>query len=242
MPMASSSRRWRTSWASHPNASTSKRWNRPTSPAVQSERCMLTTPMPGLGQLGRVALQRDVDVAAADRVDEVRLGRQRARASRAAAVFDEHSHRRWVAPAAGRHLHQRLPGGGVVDVERQLVVGAQLGVQVGRGGARRARPARRPCSAPPACAASPGGRRPRGPAPPRRRRSAGRRTRAPGPPAPAPGGRPARVFSGSSALAPRWAKVIGAVTDRLLPTSHSRRRILKCPRPAADACRQVGHE
>ena len=39
-----------------------------------------------------------------------------------------------VAPASAGHRHQRLAGGGVVDVERELVVGARLGVQVGQAG------------------------------------------------------------------------------------------------------------
>ena len=42
MPIASTARRWRTSWTSQANVSTPNRWYSSTSPLVQSVRCMLT--------------------------------------------------------------------------------------------------------------------------------------------------------------------------------------------------------
>ncbi len=130
MPIASSSRRWRTSWASQPNAWTPKRWKRPTRPCGPVGAVHVHHVDPELGELGGVALERDVDLAAAHRVHEVHLRCPLTQLHEQRGLRGAHPQPVERSGVPG-HLHQHLAGGRVVDVEGELVVGAELGVEVG---------------------------------------------------------------------------------------------------------------
>ena len=138
---------------------------------------------PELGEMGRVALERDVDVAAPDRVHEVRRGARAARASPGAASFDEQSQRRSTAPAAAgpRRRAPCRPRGRTCRATARSRCRARRRDRP--TGARRARRGRRRWTGRPGGGASPGGRRRRGRGRPRRRPTTGRRTPGPGRPA-----------------------------------------------------------
>ena len=91
----------------------SKRWNSPTRPAVQSVWCMFTTSMPDSASRAAWRSSGHVDAAAPDRVHEVRVGRPRARASRATPASTSTATAGRVAPAAaGRRRRCALPAAG----------------------------------------------------------------------------------------------------------------------------------
>ena len=99
---------------------------------------MLTTPMPELGQLGGMAFERDLDPPTPHRVHEVRLRRPGAepREQRGLRRAQPQPIQRAGLPG---HLDQHRARRRVVHVEGELVVGAELAVEVGEAGDRQLR-------------------------------------------------------------------------------------------------------
>ena len=152
-----------------------------------------------------------------------------------------------AAPAAPATSSSTAAGGGVVDVERQLVVGAELGVQVGEPGHVELRQLGGGRSGPPACAASP--RRATAPwtsttSPSALRRASDSRPRAPRLERPPEGGQGVLGRVGAGAPVGEgdrrglW-RIHGPIVTRSR-TGTSRAQV--APARRADACTQVGHE
>ena len=169
------------------------------------------------------------------------------RASTSGAIFDEHTHSRSSAPAGDGHVEtSRCAGRG--RTRRATARSRCRARRRGRrGGGRRARRARRRWTGRP------------GPSQPARAgdgavdqhdlavgAESGRRTRAPAHRARSARRNAGSVFSGPSALAPRWAKVIGA--GPTLPNRYTGLRsgvtpVLKgTASDGADACRKWANE
>ena len=243
-PWPASSRMWRTSCASHANASTLEPVEERDEARGPLGVVQVHASMPASAEVGRVALQRHRRPLR--RRSSARASRRapRRRASRAAPSFDEQSQSRSRAPsaAAATSTIGAAPRRGLRRRSRarsrrrssRVEVGEAGHVELGELGGGRLRP--------PACAARP-----------RRTTSSWTSTTSPSADSQASVSRPARAPL--ERPAERRERVLGHVGPgapvgerdrgrhaRLLPTSHPARAILKCPRPHADGCWQVGHE
>ena len=142
MPRSISSSRTRGVWASHPKASTPKRWNRVVSPPVQSRWCRLTASMPGRGQRGGPPLGPLLDAARGGSSRRGGRPAQRPRHSATCSQSGWHSHRLLERRRPRRPGPRRSPGRrrhGSLTSSDTRDVGAARGVQVGeRGDVRRA--------------------------------------------------------------------------------------------------------
>ena len=145
-PWRAAARRWRTSWASHANASTSKRWNSPTRPAVQSEWCMLTTSMPA--SASRAAWRSSGTSTLRRRIECTRCapGASAPERLERASGFDEQSQSRSRGAGGGRDVDAARFAAPRGRRRRATARSRCRARRRGRrAGARRARRAPRPC-------------------------------------------------------------------------------------------------
>ena len=133
MPMSNSSSRMRACWASQPNVSTPKRWNRVVSPPVQSVWCRFTASMPASAERGGPPLGAFLHPPQPGGVDELHVGELAPPCSdRAPVVMAQPESLRGATARRPRHRHRRRRGRDVLHVERQLVLGTAFRVQVGQ--------------------------------------------------------------------------------------------------------------